>query len=407
MDYTSVPNIMKVIKPLFLDGLHEDFDKYYDNEKKLWALLARVQKIKVFDPACGSGNFLIIAYKELRQLQHAIIGRIDELMPTGIGIKIPDNQLLNINNFYGIEIDDFAHELAVLSLFLAKHQMNQEFTQQFGKSLSIIPLIDIPTIVRGNATRLDWQAVCANVGHTITAREQSALFELEGEQAELQLGETTYDEIYLIGNPPYKGYAKQSDSQKDDMAHAFNGRANYKKLDYIACWFEKGSSYIEKTKAQIALVTTNSVTQGEQVSLLWPHIFNRNIEISFCYTSFKWRNSARDNAGVTVAIIGLYNEGTNKYKYVYSDEIIQQVDAINAYLVGSQSNTIVLPSTRSISKLPEMIIGSKAGDGGNLLLSSEEKDNLVANNPGVEKYIKSYIGAEEFLGDKKTILHIC
>ena len=201
MDYTSIPNIMKVIQPLFLDSLDEEYDKYFDNEKKLWVLLARVQKIKVFDPACGSGNFLIIAYKELRKLQHKIIARIDQLRPAGLNAGLPDNQLININNFYGIEIDDFAHELAVLSLFLAKHQMNQEFTQQFGKALSIIPLIDIPTIVRGNAARLDWQTVLPNVGHTSTKVEQSAMFDFgEPEQSELPIGERVYDEIYLIGN---------------------------------------------------------------------------------------------------------------------------------------------------------------------------------------------------------------
>lgn len=405
MDYTSVPNIMKVIQPLFLDGLDEEFDKYYDNENKLWALLGRVQKIKVFDPACGSGNFLIIAYKELRKLQHKIIARIDQLRPAGLMSGLPDSQLINIHNFYGIEIDDFAHELAVLSLFLAKHQMNQEFTQQFGKRLSIIPLIDIPTIVQGNAARLDWQEVCGNKPHQLNPNEQLQMaLEIDDQEPDEQaaiLSRYVYDEIYLIGNPPYKGYAKQSVSQKSDMALVFEGRSNYKKMDYIACWFERASIYIANSNAQVAFVTTNSVNQGEQVILLWPFIFSRAIEISFCYTSFKWRNSARDNAGVTVSIIGLRNKSSAKNKRIYSEGIARQVNNINAYLSDSTSNAIIQPTSNSISKLPEMIIGSKAGDGGNLLLSPDEKTALIATDPRTEQYIKNYVGADEFLSGKK------
>jgi hypothetical protein len=402
MDYTSVPNIMKVIKPLFLDGLHEDFDKYYDNEKKLWALLARVQKIKVFDPACGSGNFLIIAYKELRQLQHAIIGRIDELMPTGIGIKIPDNQLLNINNFYGIEIDDFAHELAVLSLFLAKHQMNQEFTQQFGKSLSIIPLIDIPTIVHGNAARLDWQEVCANVGHTVTAREQSALFELEGEQAELQLGETTYDEIYLIGNPPYKGGKKiKNPTMKEDVKLAHRGMPYSKNIDYISIWFFNAGRYIKDTKAKFAFVSTNSICQGEQVGMFWPHLLNElELDIIFSYTSFKWQNSARDNAGVTCVIVGMANVGQVKKKFVYADGLQIEADYVNAYLIPDSPNIIVEKNTSVLSGTPKMTLGSMPKDGGGLALAPDIKQAIEDENPGAIRYIKRYVGSDEFIKDQ-------
>lgn len=398
MDYTSVPNIMKVIKPLFLDGLHEEFDKYYDNEKKLWTLLARIQKIKIFDPACGSGNFLIIAYKELRQLQHAIIGRIDELLPTGIGIKIPDSQLININNFFGIEIDDFAHELAVLSLFLAKHQMNQEFTKQFGKALSIIPLIDIPTIVRGNAARLDWQDVCANRPHTLnpTERLQMAL-EIDdlapSDQQEI-LTLYTYDEIYLIGNPPYKGSKLQTNDQKSDFKAYFANEEYSKNLDYIAIWFIKGARYIADTKAQLAFVTTNSVSQGEHVGIMFPKLFDENIEIGFVYTSFKWQNSARDNAGVTVAIISLRNKSKDN-KYIYSDVIKNAAKNINAYLVDTDNSVIVNKSSKPISEVPIMNFGSMAIDDGNLTLDAHDKEELEAT--GGAKFIKNFIGSAEFL----------
>lgn len=396
MDYTSVPNIMKVIKPLFLDGLHEQFDKYYDNEKKLWALLGRVQKIKVFDPACGSGNFLIIAYKELRQLQHAIIGRIDELMPTGIGVKIPDNQLININNFYGIEIDDFAHELAVLSLFLAKHQMNQEFTEQFGKALSIIPLIDIPTIKLGNAARLDWQEVCPNIGHTITKAEQEALFDFgEPEQILLVEDEKVYDEIYLIGNPPYKGAAKQTVEQKSDIKAYFGDEEYSGNLDYISLWFIKGARYISDTSAELAFVSTNSVCQGEHVGIMFPKILEEGVEIGFAYTSFKWQNSARDNAGVTVIIFSLRNP-SKADKIIFTNEIAQKAKNINAYLLDSDQDYI-LPASKSISGFPAIKRANALTDDNNLNLTDEEANELKALNPLL---VKHYYGAEEFINGK-------
>lgn len=396
MDYTSVPNIMKVIKPLFLDGLHEQFDKYYDNEKKLWALLGRVQKIKVFDPACGSGNFLIIAYKELRQLQHAIIGRIDELMPTGIGVKIPDNQLININNFYGIEIDDFAHELAVLSLFLVKHQMNQEFTEQFGKALSIIPLIDIPTIKQGNAARLDWQEICPNTGHMVTKSEQEALFNFgEPEQISLVEDEKIYDEIYLIGNPPYKGSGRQSTEHKSDFKAYFGNESYSGNLDYIAIWFIKGSRYIAGTKAQLAFVSTNSICQGDHVGIMFPKIYAKNVEIGFAYTQFTWRNSARDNAGVTVIILNLRNKSSDQ-KYLYNDGIKTLAKNINGYLIDFP-DILVSSVTNQISKLPQMRNGSEPNDGGGFMFTKEQKDKVIDEYPLAENLFKRYVGAHEFI----------
>lgn len=392
MDYTSVPNIMKVIKPLFLDELHEAFDKSYDNENKLWKLLGRIQKIKVFDPACGSGNFLIIAYKELRQLQHAIIARIDELKPGGLMSGLPDNNLININNFYGIEIDDFAHELAVLSMFLAKHQMNQEFTSRFGKELSIIPLIDLPTIVHGNAARLDWQTVCPNVGHTATKAEQEALFDFgEPEQAELDVNEKVYDEIYLIGNPPYKGSRNQTKDQKADLALLTD---KYKSLDYIAAWFIKGSAYIEGTKAELAFVSTNSITQGEQVSILWRPLL-KDVEIGFAHTSFKWSNSARDNAGVTCVIINL--RSTSKMtKFIITDGIKSSVQKINPYLTEGD-NIWISRRSKPLSSVPSASFGSMPNDGGNLLLDAEERQILLDSHPESEKWIQPFVGGAELI----------
>lgn len=406
MDYTSVPNIMKVIQPLFLDSLQEEFDKHYDNEKKLWALLNRVRNIKVFDPACGSGNFLIIAYKEMRQLQHAIIGRINELKPAGLGNGIPDNQLINIHNFYGIEIDDFAHELAVLSLFLAKHQMNQEFTQQFGKSLSIIPLIDIPTIVRDNAARLDWQKVCPNMPHSLNPAEQLQMGleidDLEPAQQQVLLTEFTYDEIYLIGNPPYKGSKLQSDEQKADFKAYFKDEAYSKNLDYISIWFIKGARYISGTKAQLAFVTTNSVNQGEHVGLIFPKLFEENLEIGFAYTSFKWKNSARDNAGVTVAIISLRNK-LETDKYIFTEGVKTTVkNSINGYLLDSNNFTYINRRTKPLNPdMPAMDFGNIALDSGHLIFTDLEKETFIEKEPRSEQYFKKLTGAKEMLYDEK------
>ena len=395
MDYTSVPNILKVIEPLFMNELHDLFDKYFDNEKKLWLLLNRIKNIKIFDPACGSGNFLIVSYKELRKLQHAIIARIEELSTSGHLTAIPENHLLNIHNFYGIEIDDFARELAVLSLFLAKHQMNVEFDQQFHKKLSIIPLIDIPTIVCGNAARLDWQAICPNVPHTVTTSEQSALFELEGKQAELKLGATTYDEIYLIGNPPYKGPRWLTIDQKYDTKEVLGSLKGFGNLDYIAIWFYKGVQYISSnSRCKLAFVSTNSISQGSQVELLWPDIFMDH-EINFAHQSFKWQNSARDNAGVTVVVISIRIKSKD-LKYLFSGDIKQEVKNINAYLLAAD-DVFIHSSSKPISDIKPLDYGSFALDDGNFTILQDEYDQMVSADSRVKKFLKPFIGSAEFL----------
>lgn len=395
MDYTSVPNIMKVINPLFLDELRGLFDRYYSNEQKLWNLLNRISAIKIFDPACGSGNFLIITYKELRQLQHAIIGRIDELKPGGLAGGIPSSNLLEVDHLYGIEIDDFARELAILSIFLAKHQMNMKFNEQFGTSLAIIPLIELNTIVQGNAARLDWKSVCQNIGHTVTQAEQSTLFDIEGDQVELSLGTTIYDEIYLIGNPPYKGSKLQSKSQKVDFTTYFSGEDYSKNLDYIAIWFIKGARFITGTRAKLAFVSTNSVCQGEHVSIMFPKIFDEDVEIGFAYSSFKWQNSARDNAGVAVIVLGLRNKQSNEPKYIFTDGICSKVQHINTYLIDSEQN-FVSSKSKPISQLPKIAFGSMPIDDGNLVVTQDERDN----NPSMIPYLKQFIGAAEFINGR-------
>jgi len=376
MHYTSVINILKLIKPLFLDELYEAFENA-TTVNQLQKLIQRISKIKFFDPACGSGNFLIITYKEIRLLEIKILGKITDL-ETNPTFKWTSIQL---SQFYGIEIDDFAHEMAILSLWLAEHQMNRVFEDtlfDYGKSKSILPLKEAGQITQGNATRVDWKTVCP-------------------------INKT--DEVYIIGNPPYLGYSRQDNEQKDDMAKTFLRINNYKKLDYIACWFYKATEYIQNTKSKYAFVTTNSITQGEQVALLWPLILKKEQEIAFAHQSFKWTNNAKGNAGVAVVIIGVRNI-ENSDKFLYNENIKTEVRNISPYLTNTV-NVYVSSRTKPLSNLPSMIKGSSPGDNGNLLLDQEEKDQLISENPEAEKFIKKYIGASEFIkGTNRYCIHI-
>ena len=359
MHYTSVPNIMKVIEPLFLDNLKEEFEKNKGNMKKLQQLIYRISHIKFFDPACGSGNFLIITYKELRRLEMEIIKELGMFAFSCI----------NLSQFYGIEIDDFAHEISKLSLYLAEHQMNIEFLQEFGRVNPTLPLKTGGNIICANACRIDWNEVCPK---------------------------NIDDEIYILGNPPYIGARMQDKVHKKDIDHVFKGIKKYKDLDYIACWFYLASKYILEVKARYALVSTNSICQGEQVALLWPLILNLNLEIYFAYTSFKWSNSAKLNAGVTVIIVGVMNKQKNTKKVLYSSNLGKTVNNINPYLSEGQ-NIIVHRMTTPLYNLPEMKFGNMPNDGGALILNSEEKQNIENSYPQSRKYFRQLLGSLEFL----------
>ncbi|CCH76155.1 putative restriction type II methylase [Nostocoides japonicum T1-X7] len=367
--YTSVPNILKTIEPLFLDGLREQFDSCYDSVRKLEALLDRISAIKVFDPACGSGNFLVIAYKELRKLEHAILERLAEL-DSKHQVLFAQSRI-NIENFYGIEIADFAAEVAILSLWLAKHQMNTEFKEKFNVSIPLIPLKETGQIRHGNATRIDWNDVCPNGGAT---------------------------EIYLIGNPPYAGAKTQTKDQKADYDFVFRSRPFNKNLDYIALWFVKGADYIAGTRAELAFVTTNSVSQGEHVGLMFPMIFANDIEIGFAYTSFKWENNAKHNAGVTVAVISLRNRSSEP-KYLYTGGLQIAAKNINGYLTDG-ANVVIERRSRPLgASRPEMVFGSMPRDGGGLILSPVERADMIAADPRSDQFIKRYMGSSEAIND--------
>lgn len=368
MHYTSVPNIMKVIEPLFLNDLKKEFEQNKSNKKKLQELLSRIANIKFFDPACGSGNFLIITYKELRRLEVKIIKELGVFAFPGI----------NLFQFYGIEIDDFAHEIAKLSLYLAEHQMNIEFQEEFGKVNPTLPLKTGGNIICANATRVDWEDVCPK---------------------------NENDEIYILGNPPYLGTRNQEKEHKEDMAFVFDEIKDYKKLDYISCWFLLGAEYIQRLNGKLAFVSTNSICQGEQVALIWPLILKNNLEIFFAHQSFKWTNSARKNAGVTVVIIGIRNTSNNN-KIIYGNNQYSIVKNINSYLTAGD-NIYIKTRSKPLSKIPEMCYGNYTGGCNELILSPNEMRKIVNSDPNSYKFIRRFIGSAEFIkGQERYCLWI-
>ena len=371
MHYTSVENIMKVIRPLFLDQLEADLEAAEGNANKLRKLLDRIGKIKVFDPACGSGNFLVIAYKELRKLEINILGRLADLEPEKS--QLFDLSRINLDNFYGIEIDDFAHEIAMLSLWLAKHQMNLEFEELFGVELGLIPLEEGGQIVQGNATRMDWASV---------------------------VGARSDDELFILGNPPYLGGTRQSAENKRDLEAAFEGRTVNKYLDYVSIWIYKGAQMVDTYGARLGLVTTNSVFQGNHVGLLWPHLDDFDVEVHFAHAPFLWSNQAKGGAGVTCSIVGLAPAGERLKPVFFTDGSRRTVTSINRYLTPDAPDLIVHKANSPLNGLPSMVFGSMPRDGGGLLLTESEKDELLSHYPDAKRYVRHYKGSEEFINGR-------
>ncbi|EFW88663.1 DNA methyltransferase [Streptococcus equinus] len=390
MHYTSVENIMKVIKPLFLDDLTASYqnlvDKINENEDKditdktrrenrntfireLDSLLDRISNIKFLDPACGSGNFLIITYKEIRRLEVKILKSLRELRQDRT-IDFFETSKISLNQFYGIELDDFAHEVARLSLWIAEYQMNLEAENEINLKSAFLPLRDAGNITQGNALRLDWNEI---------------------------LPHQSDDEIYLIGNPPYIGASLQSKIQKDDIKLATQEATKYGKMDYIAGWFFKGAAFINSANSKLAFVTTNSIFQGEQVSIIWKSLI-KNTVIDFAYTSFKWGNSAANNAGVTVAIVGLSNIiNSSKNKQLFDENNNRVVVSnINPYLTNGE-NILIQSSRTSLAGLPKMSRGNGAYDGGGLIFEKSDYQCAVEEYPDLVSLFYKYINGQDFI----------
>ncbi|MDA8889055.1 BREX-1 system adenine-specific DNA-methyltransferase PglX [Hellea sp.] len=393
MHYTSVPNILKVLNPLFLDDLREQLEKAGDNGRKLLNLRKRIANIRVFDPACGSGNFLVIAYKELRKIEAEILDRRGDKNR---------NTVINLENFYGIEIKDFAAQIAQIALLIAEFQCDVLYIDQVQACKNMLPLDKANNIVIGNALRLDWLEVCPPTAPVDIVKEvDDDLFATPLEQTEINLDEENLGgETYICGNPPYKGSQTQDKSQKEDLSIAFKSQSiSTRQLDYVAGWFLKSASYLEHVNSKAALVSTNSICQGRIVPIIWPLLQHIGVQIEFAHTSFKWKNLASLNAGVTVVIIGLSRHASSPRLYSEtSDGKTEErfVKIINPYLVPIDTD-VVEKRQSPLSFDYSMSFGNMPIDGGNLLFSREGVNSLGLTIKDKDKFIRRIYGSLEFI----------
>lgn len=390
MHYTSVPNILKVLNPLFLDDLRAQLEAAGENKIKLLNLRKRMARIRVFDPACGSGNFLVIAYKQMREIEAEINRRRGE---ANLASEIP------INNFRGIELRDFPAEIARLALIIAEFQCDVLYRGQKEALKDVLPLDSQNWITCGNALRLDWLAICPPTGTGVKLVADD-LFNKPLDQAEIDF-ENEGGETYICGNPPYVGSAKQSAEQKSDVNHVFGKLTKtWRSLDLVACWFKLAASYFQATEGAFAFVSTNSICQGEQVPILWPMIYESGMDIRFAHTSFKWANLASHNAGVTVVIVGVSREqGAKRLLFQMNQEgvvDVREVENINAYLIAGR-RIVVDAMPKAIDDRGYMIRGNMPTDGGHFLLSEDEKEEIVRAAPASVRFIKRFVGAQELI----------
>lgn len=386
MHYTSVPNILKVLNPLFLDELREKLEEAGDNPRTLLNLRKRISRIRVFDPACGSGNFLVIAYKELRAIENSINQLRGE---SGRASDIP------LTNFRGIELRDFSAEIARLALVIAEYQCDLMYRGQKEALAVFLPLESQNWILSDNALRLDWLSVCPPTGSGVMAVSDD-LFETPLEQPQIDF-ENEGGETYICGNPPYKGSKKREKQLTDELGLVLAPlQKKWKDNDYVAGWFVKAAQYLYAADAKAAFVTTNSICQGMQVDLLWPLLFQYGVEIGWAHTSFKWSNLASNNAGVTVVIVGLQKKSSKTKNLFYENEK-KSCRVISPYLIESDIVS-VKPKQQSLI-LPEMKLGNMPYGKG-LLLNDDEKNALINQNNSAIKFIKRFAGGEELLYGK-------
>lgn len=382
MHYTSVPNILKVLNPLFLDDLTAALEEAGDNARKLLNLRNRIAKIRVFDPACGSGNFLVIAYKQLRAIEAEINRRRGE---ADRKTDIP------LTNFRGIEIRDFSAEIARLALIIAEYQCDVTYRGQKEALAEFLPLDSQNWITCGNALQLDWLSICPPTGTGVKVKADD-LFETPLDQAQIDF-ENEGGETYICGNPPYLGSKKKSLEQIEDMKSV--GLSKAQLLDYVAAFIIKGLEVIQETRCGMALVSTSSICQGEQVALLWPRILD-NAFMNFAYRPFRWANSAANNAGVWCTIVGIEAQ-ERKTKKLFMDDQVQACDNISPYLVPGPS-VICEPRSSPISNIATMKMGSNPVDGKRLILNREVVDGMVDSEPSANNYIRKYGGTDELVG---------
>lgn len=390
MHYTSVPNILKVLNPLFLDDLRAKLEEAGENPRKLLNLRKRMAKIRVFDPACGSGNFLVIAYKEMRAIESVINSRRGE----------PNRRSdIPLTNFRGIELRDFPAEIARLALIIAEYQCDVLYRGEKLALAEFLPLKNENWIVCGNALRLDWLSICPPTGKDVTVHSDDLFSSAAEDQAEVDF-ENEGGETYICGNPPYHGSQWQSSEQKEDMKSVFDGRTKkWKSLDYVAGWFMKAADYGLHTPTSVALVSTNSICQGRQVDVLWSMIFETGHEISFAYTSFKWANLASYNAGVTVVIVGIERNPQHPRRLYSDDEngaTVKIAENINPYLVAAD-NISISARKLPLGELHEMSFGNMPNEGGYLLLDKATETQAIEKHFVPNKYIRPFVGSREVI----------
>ena len=383
MHYTSVPNILKVLNPLFLDDLRSKLEEAGDNPRTLLNLRKRIAKIRVFDPACGSGNFLVIAYKEMRAIEAEINRRRGE----------PDRASdIPLTNFRGIELRDFPAEIARLSLVIAEYQCDVLYRGQKLALAEFLPLRNENWINCGNALWLDWLNVCPSIGIGVKLQAND-FFETPLDQAEIDF-ENEGGEIYICGNPPYKGSQDQTDQQKSDLAHVFaKENINSGVADYVLGWFAKAADFIRRYRAKFAFVATNSIHQGRQVARIWPALLGNDLRIVFAEPSFKWSNLASKKAVVTVSIIGI--SSIPEKCRVISDGLARDVDQIGPYMVPGP--TVFVDERRiALSDVSPMSFGSMPNDGGALLMNYSEYKELITDRRTL-LFVRSAAGTREFI----------
>lgn len=386
--YTSEKNILKVVRSLFLDELLEEYERNKFDLNRLKQLHERISKIKLFDPACGCGNFLIISYRELRTLELSILRQQRKLSGRSefqLEIDTRSISKIDVDCLYGIEIEEFPAKIAEVAIWLMDHIMNMELSHEFATTVIRLPLKKSAKIVIGNALRIDW--------NSIVQMPQ----------------ETTQGELFILGNPPFIGKQERSPQQVEDMDLIFGNTSKSGVLDYVCCWYMKATQFIEGTRNQVAFVSTNSITQGEQVSALWQFLLPKNIKINFGHRTFRWMNEARGKAAVFCVIIGFAQFDRNRkvifdYENPDSEPVEYVAKQINPYLIDA---TIILIPSRNepICNVPPLNFGSMPNDGGYLLLTKVEKEEFLKIEPGAEKFIRPLISAREYLhGEERYCL---
>ena len=424
MHYTSIENIHKVIDPLFLNDLRRELDEILEEKvdkqrkRRLSEYQMKLASLTFLDPACGSGNFLTETYLSLRRLENEAIREMYHGQ-TFLGFEEVNPIKLSIQQFYGIEINDFAVAVATTALWISEAQMLAETEKIIRRDIDFLPLKSYHNIREGNALRMDWDVIeVPSSVPTIYAKNVHLIVEPEA----LKASEPVYDELnivtnrfdgnvkpdvqryrvrynYIIGNPPFVGLSLRTESQQDDMANVFKGNERAGRLDYVAAWYKKAADLIKRTNAEAAFVSTNSIVQGEQVPILWEELFRQNVVINFAHRTFVWSSEASQKAHVHCVIIGFSNHSRDK-KYIFENGKTRTVNNINGYLVDAD-NVFIQLRGQANPNVPKLVQGNKPWDGGNLILSTEERNELIAKYPQAESFIHKFIGSFEFINRRE------